>query len=280
MSQAGESARGESAARGDFACSTVASCVTVTLMAYTKLFRSLVHSSIWQAPDHIRLVWVTLLALADRDSTAQCSVPGLAAAARVTREQADEALMVLSSADPDSTDPTYDGRRIERTETGFRLLNHARYSRLMSEEDKREKAAERQKRWRDRNAKVSTRRDVTRDVTPVTDVTPLDQTRPDHLRSRAAAAVSPKPKKWRRVPSLWVPSAQHEEIARARGLDFDLELASFRDYEFGTAKSDADAAFRNWLRKARPGGGRPRAPDRDPTPSELFARVERLRAAE
>jgi len=51
---------------------------------YTKLFSSIVHSTVWRESNHVRLVWVTLLALCDRDGRVEASVPGLADAARVT----------------------------------------------------------------------------------------------------------------------------------------------------------------------------------------------------
>lgn len=63
--------------------------------------------------------------------------------------------------------------------------------------------------------------------------------------------------KWRRVPDAWQASAAHREQAKGLGVNFELELAKFRDHEFKDGKSDADAAFRNWLRTA---GDRSRGP--------------------
>lgn len=67
-------------------------------------------------------------------------------------------------------------------------------------------------------------------------------------RARRGAA------KWRRVPDGWEPNADHVALARELNVNLDLELAKFRDHEFKTTKSDADATFRNWLRGARPSG--------------------------
>ncbi len=66
---------------------------------------------------------------------------------------------------------------------------------------------------------------------------------------RAPKSAAPR---LRRVPDSWEPSDAHRQLATSRGIDFDVELASFRDYEFATPKTDFDAAFRNWLRRARP----------------------------
>jgi len=59
-------------------------------------------------------------------------------------------------------------------------------------------------------------------------------------------------RRWRRVPSVRQPNEQHRSIAQGRSVDFDKELAAFRDHEFAAPKLDADAAFRNWLRRATP----------------------------
>jgi hypothetical protein len=74
---------------------------------------------------------------------------------------------------------------------------------------------------------------------------------PDPLGARGGKPRKTAPAKWRVVPSDWQPTDEHREIAAARGVDFDLELAKFRDHEFAQPKSNASAAFRNWLRGAR-----------------------------
>jgi hypothetical protein len=63
-------------------------------------------------------------------------------------------------------------------------------------------------------------------------------------------AAKPK-RRWRRCPAEWTPTDEHRQLARERGVDFETELAKFRDHEFATGKSDANGTFRNWLRNAR-----------------------------
>lgn len=58
--------------------------------------------------------------------------------------------------------------------------------------------------------------------------------------------------RWRRVPENWAPNEAHRALAASRNVTLELEVAKFRDHEFASAKSDADATFRNWLRQARP----------------------------
>jgi hypothetical protein len=79
----------------------------------------------------------------------------------------------------------------------------------------------------------------------------------------------PEPKKksrkparrpWRSVPKDWQPGDDHRKMASELRVDFELELAKFRDHEFATTKKDPDATFRNWLRNAADRGTRRPAP--------------------
>lgn len=115
--------------------------------AFTKLQRSILTSSVWLQSLETRVVWVTLLALCDRDGMARCSPLGLAHIARVDPKACEEAIEILSSPDPDSRD-LGDGRRIERVNGGFKILN---YERVLSEgarETRREYMREKQREHR------------------------------------------------------------------------------------------------------------------------------------
>jgi len=70
------------------------------------------------------------------------------------------------------------------------------------------------------------------------------------LTATAADKPPPRAKGSRRVPANWEPNVGHRDLARVRNVEFDSELAKFRDYEFARGKSDWDATFRNWLRNA------------------------------
>ena len=121
-------------------------------MNYVKLFTSLLDSTLWSEPNHVRLVWITLLLKADKEGCVYTSVPGLARAANVTRAEVDEALDKFHQADPDSASPAFDGRRIESIDRGFKILNYETYNELKSAEDVREKARVRQANKRKRDA--------------------------------------------------------------------------------------------------------------------------------
>lgn len=71
---------------------------------------------------------------------------------------------------------------------------------------------------------------------------------------RVSVSSKARPARWRRVPADWEPTLEHRALARDLCVDFGLELAKFRDFEFGSPKSDAGATFRNWLRNAKPSG--------------------------
>jgi hypothetical protein len=116
---------------------------------YTKLFSSIVGSTIWREDPATKVVWVTMLALADQDGIVEASVPGLADYARVTVEQTETALGKFLAPDPYSRSPENEGRRIEPVEGGWRLLNHPKYRYKMSKENIRERDRIRKQRYRD-----------------------------------------------------------------------------------------------------------------------------------
>lgn len=111
-------------------------CATTS---YTKLFRSLLSSSIWtQCDEATRLVWITMLAMKDRDGMVASSLPGIAHAARVSLEQAEVAIAVLEAPDKYSRTPDNDGRRIEKVPGGWKVLNHRIYQEMLSKEVRKE----------------------------------------------------------------------------------------------------------------------------------------------
>jgi hypothetical protein len=105
---------------------------------YTKLFQDIVTSSIWGENDKTRIVWITMLALADRDGVVRSSLGGLAHQARVGKEDCEAALKKLMAPDDDSRSKEFGGRRIEPTDGGWLLLNHAKYRSKMGMEERRE----------------------------------------------------------------------------------------------------------------------------------------------
>lgn len=96
-------------------------------MGWTRLDSALPRSTIWQEPSDTRVVWITMLALANKYGVVESSLPGLAHESRVSLEAAALAIDRFMSPDPYSRNPENEGRRIEAVPGGWRLLNHGAY---------------------------------------------------------------------------------------------------------------------------------------------------------
>ena len=91
------------------------------------LFSSILSSSIWSADDQTRIVWITMLALADENGVVFGTIPGLSAMARVSIEDTEKAIKNLESPDQYSRSPDYEGRRIAKADGGWLILNYKKY---------------------------------------------------------------------------------------------------------------------------------------------------------
>jgi hypothetical protein len=69
---------------------------------FTKLFRSIVTSSIWAEDADTRVIWVTMLALADFEGIVEASAPGLAQTAGISLERTQYALKKFMEPDEHS----------------------------------------------------------------------------------------------------------------------------------------------------------------------------------
>lgn len=107
-------------------------------MAYTKLFSEIIHSTIWAESVTTKIVWVTMLAMADDRGEVRASVPGLAKAAGVTLGECEVALKCFASPDEYSRSKEFEGRRIEEVDGGWLMLNHAKFRAIRSAEERRE----------------------------------------------------------------------------------------------------------------------------------------------
>lgn len=104
---------------------------------FTLLWGKLLHSSIWiKESKETRLVWLTILMLKDSDGKVMASVIGLADAAKVSVDECKTALEILTSPDPDDTSGKCDGRRLEKIQGGWQVINYEAYQ--FSTEGKRE----------------------------------------------------------------------------------------------------------------------------------------------
>lgn len=117
---------------------------------YAKLFAKILDSSIWLEDDQTRLVWITLLAAMDEDGFAQFSAIGnLANRARVTVEQAEHAVDVLTSPDRANPGQDHEGRRIERVPGGFMVLKAKDHAAIINRAEQLRQNRERVQRHRE-----------------------------------------------------------------------------------------------------------------------------------
>lgn len=107
-------------------------------MGYSKLFAEIVMSTVWRESDHVRILWITMLAIKDRWHIVNSSLPGLADAARISIPACEEAIRRLESPDKYSRSIEFDGRRIEKCEGGWVILNGEKYRNKMSLDERRE----------------------------------------------------------------------------------------------------------------------------------------------
>lgn len=96
-------------------------------MGFTKLDEGIVYSSIWSEALATRVLWVTMLAMADSNGFVSSSRSGLLRMANIPEADFDIAINILESPDKDSRSPEHEGRRILKCDGGWIVLNYKRY---------------------------------------------------------------------------------------------------------------------------------------------------------
>jgi len=97
------------------------------MAGYTPLFGSIITSSIWNEESETRIVWITMLALADANGKVEGSISGLAPVARVSLKSCEKAVERLKQPDQYSRTKEFDGRRIADIEGGWQILNFTKF---------------------------------------------------------------------------------------------------------------------------------------------------------
>ena len=124
--------------------------------SYVKLFNSILISSVWQEDDATRLLWITMLALADKTGHVSGSIPGLAHVARIPLPSCEKALAILMAPDTTSQNPANEGRRLAPAERGWIILNYKDWRNRLSKEDRREYKRLKQREYREKAKELST----------------------------------------------------------------------------------------------------------------------------
>jgi hypothetical protein len=96
---------------------------------FTLLHGSLLNSSLWvTGTKEVRILWVTMMAMKDKDGVVNSSFLGLVDRSKLTKEECEQALGVLMSPDPDDTSGVDNGIRVKEVPgRGWFLVNHERY---------------------------------------------------------------------------------------------------------------------------------------------------------
>jgi hypothetical protein len=119
---------------------------------YNRLFTSIVASSLWSESGDVCKVWVTLLAMKDKKGFVFGTPAGIARICALDIDDTKAILEKFESPDPESNDlernPQNEGRRIERVNDGWRLLNNDYYAELATAEDRRTQSREGMRRLR------------------------------------------------------------------------------------------------------------------------------------
>ncbi len=106
---------------------------------WTPLWSKIVDSSLWMEDLHVRVLFTTMMALKDRDHVVRFSSFGLSRRANMSEELVLDGLRVLLSPDTKRSEPQeHEGRRIEKVEGGWKVLNGEVYRQMMQLEWRRE----------------------------------------------------------------------------------------------------------------------------------------------
>src|SRR3990167_8621889 len=110
------------------------------IIMYVKLFKSLVEGSMRGKSD-VLLVWVNLLAHADREGFVDRHFRAIEDETGLPPERVRTAILELESPDTDSRSKELDGRRLERIdehrEWGWRIVNYEHYRGIRDAEERR-----------------------------------------------------------------------------------------------------------------------------------------------
>lgn len=253
---------------------------------YAKLLASIVRSSIWRESDATIRVWVTMLALADRNGDVFASVDGLAHQARKTEEETEQALALFLAPDPRSRSKVLDGRRVVEIDGGWHLVNYEKIRDMHESEASRARKREWWNRNRGRSSRLdtldvtldrlddSTRTDRARACAHRCDPAPSPATTPEDPDLRdpeesprgtatpagATAPAAPKGAPTLRGPKPGLTQAPESiepteatlAVANATGRDWREDWRECRDWARGGGKlkHDWQATLRNWMTRA------------------------------
>lgn len=96
-------------------------------MPYVKLDTGILDSTLWLSDANVRVVFITMLAMAKPDGMCEATAPGIARRANLSIESVRSALAELEAPDPDSRTLEDEGRRVRRVDGGYFIINYNAY---------------------------------------------------------------------------------------------------------------------------------------------------------
>jgi uncharacterized phage protein (TIGR02220 family) len=124
---------------------------SAAMNTWTPLWSKVVDSSIWMEDKNTRILFVTMLAIKDRDHVVRYSAFELSRKANLTEQEVMDALEVLKQPDTRRLEPQeFEGRRIERVKDGWLMLNGEKYRKAIQELYRREYKRTKQAEYREK----------------------------------------------------------------------------------------------------------------------------------
>ncbi len=207
-------------------------------MPFVKLDCGIIHSSLWAEDSDTKICWITLLLLADATGFVRAAASAIAREAGIPAEVARRALDLFMSPDDESRTPDNAGKRVERVDGGYRVLNYEKYR------ERDYTNAERQKRWRESQRS---------NVTPVTEALPVTPRNTCRSRSRSRKKEEASGKRMPTgrnglVDSEWITSLKSDKTYS--GVDVDRELGKMHQWCKIRQLTPSRRRFINWLNRA------------------------------
>lgn len=231
---------------------------------YAKIFASLYQGTLRGDANGL-LVFTNLLAHADAAGCVDIHPRAVAQEVGISIDQVRAALLVLEAPDGESRSPDHEGRRLIRLDEhrawGWKIVNHAKYRAIRSEEDRREQNRASQARFREKSKPDSKQNQPAsaEDQPPSAQSAQAEayteayteaqaQAKGEKQRLRAPARIRAPARTRTALPPDFGISPAVTAWAAGKGYgDIDAHLESFRAKcaANGYGYSDWDAAFRN-----------------------------------
>jgi len=160
------------------------------MSGYSKLDCGIVDSSLWEMPHSYLRVWIAMLAKCDASGYVRVAAPAMARLCHLDRSEFDQIVEAFCSPDKESRTPDHEGRRLEKVDGGWMILNYLKYREGLKQPDS---STERTRKYREK-LKVCDGSTVTDRHTPSRDVpvTPKQRQKQKHKQEDISA---PHPRK-------------------------------------------------------------------------------------